>query len=211
MNIYHFDKTTGEYLSTSTARLDPVDQDPMIPANATSDSVPTTAANQVAVRNGNAWEVQPDHRGYIGYDAAGVEQQITDLNVVPDPAWTLTPPFIIADARAIKIDEINALVAGVITGGFVSDGLGSDHTYQSQQEDQINLSGLAGSGATWPFKCSADAGVTWAYLNHTNTQFGVVVNHGITHKLGALQTGEILKAQVAAAADQAALDAIVWP
>ncbi|MBL1321499.1 MAG: hypothetical protein COA63_010640 [Methylophaga sp.] len=120
-------------------------------------------------------------------------------------------PFILLDAQSIKIDEINILTAAVITGGFISDALGSDHSYQSQQEDQLNLSGLHASGGTWPFKCSNDAGATWSYINHSNTQFQTAVNHGITHKLGALQTGEILKAQVYAAANQAEIDAIVWP
>ncbi len=211
MNIYHYDKTTNEYLGSSTAKLDPIDNDAMIPASATSVEPPSTAANEVAIFDGTDWSVQPDHRGYSGYDASGNSQEITEINITPNPSWTLTPPFIIADARALKTDAINALVAGVITAGFISDGLGSDHTYQSQLEDQLNLSGLAGSGGTWPFKCSADGGVTWTYINHTNAQFGTVVNHGITQKLGAIQTGEVLKAQAASAVDQAALDAIVWP
>lgn len=109
------------------------------------------------------------------------------------------------------IDAINLWVANAITAGFMSSALGSDFHYQSQIEDQINLSGLANSGGEWPFKCSADNGATWAYVNHTSAQLKDVVSAGIAFKLKALLQGEILKAQVRATASQAEVDAIVWP
>lgn len=57
----------------------------------------------------DTWEVQPDFVGYIGFDSAGIQHEITEINVVPDPSWTIDPPFMLADAQAIKKTDIKSL------------------------------------------------------------------------------------------------------
>lgn len=90
--IYHFDPVTRIYLSSSKLELDPIEKQPLIPAYAVQDAPPTVGDKQIARRVGNAWEVAPDHRGYKGFDVSGVEQTITEVGLIPDPTWTLTPP-----------------------------------------------------------------------------------------------------------------------
>jgi len=196
--IYHYDKNTSELVGNSEARLDPIDDLILVPAQATTQAPPNEGANQTAVWNGSDWELVADYRGYLGYNAAGDEQTISLLNVEPDADWTTEPPFILTDAQAIKVATINAATAAAIISGFSSAALGADTRYQSEQEDQLNLLGLATSATDQPFKCSDDDGTTWAYVLHTAAQLITVMNDGIAHKMSALQAGEILKAQVAA-------------
>jgi len=62
----------------------------------------------------------------------------------------------------------------------------------------------------------ASVGVTAAgtsekiYKLHTNTELLVVINDGKDVKLTVLQKFNVKKAQVLAAADEAAVDAITW-
>jgi len=133
-------------------------------------------------------------------------------DLVEDGIWRVkTAVDSVNNMKSVKIDEINAATKATIVGGFTSDALGSDHRYQSDSEDQLNLSGVTASGSDWPFKCSDDAGATWAYVLHTSAQLTAVTNDGITHKSTALVAGETLKAQVLALpgdATQANIDAI---
>ena len=54
MLIYHYNSLTAELVSTSEARLDPIDKKPRIPANATSIEPPTVGKKLIAlfVNNG---------------------------------------------------------------------------------------------------------------------------------------------------------------
>jgi len=211
MDIYHYNRDTGELMDQGEARLDPIERKPMIPANATKTKPPTTKENEVAIFDGSAWSLVPDHRGYAGFDSKGEEQKITDLNIEPDPNWTVEQPFILEEAKIEKIADTNNAVAAEIVSGFYSTALGSKHLYQSEREDQLNLLGLASSGADLPFKCSADDGANWSYVLHTARQLKKVMSDGITHKLTALQKGEASKARVKLLPDtatQADIDAI---
>lgn len=121
------------------------------------------------------------------------------------------PTFILSDAQAIKIAEINASTKLVIVSGFASDALGASHLYQSEQEDQLNLAGIAGNGQDRVFKCSSDNGVTWSYQMHTAAQLNQVASDGIDFKTAALVAGETAKNQVRnlpEAATQDDIDAI---
>ncbi|PCJ33011.1 MAG: hypothetical protein COA90_00875 [Gammaproteobacteria bacterium] len=121
------------------------------------------------------------------------------------------PAFVLSTAKHIKIAEVKTAVKNQITGGFYSDALGSPRLYQSEIEDQLNLDGTAGSGDDWPFKCSSDEGRAWINPLHTTAQLQQVRKDGITHKLAALQLGEIAKAQIRDLPDtatQADIDAV---
>lgn len=94
MNIYHYSEKNGEYLGASEAKLDPIGQKPMIPANATDQEPPTPDAKQAARWNGSAWEIVPDYRGSTWYDAEANQHKITQINQEPDPAWTKEKPVL---------------------------------------------------------------------------------------------------------------------
>jgi hypothetical protein len=214
--IYQSDPLNKAYIGSRDATshdYDLVKKDMVLTGRMTTlIAPPETAENQVAVLiSKDTWAIVDDYRGYIGYDAAGVKQTITEINVVPDPSWTVEKPFILANAKAKKIAEIDTQTRAAITAGFKSSALGAEYLYQSEVEDQLNLSGVTASGSDWPFKCSPDDGATWAYLAHTAAQLQQVTNDGINHKLTQLQAGGIRKAQVDALVEgaiQADLDAI---
>lgn len=68
MNLYNYDKNTKEYLSTTLASADPMETKirgefvPLVPACATLLEPPTTDKNEVAIFNGEAWEIKKDFR-----------------------------------------------------------------------------------------------------------------------------------------------------
>lgn len=68
MNLYNYDKNTKEYLSTTIASADPMETKikgefvPLVPAYATLLEPPTTDKNEVAIFNGEAWEIKKDFR-----------------------------------------------------------------------------------------------------------------------------------------------------
>lgn len=68
MNLYNYDKNTKEYLSTTIADADPMETKirgefvPLIPACATLIEPPKTGENEVAIFNGEAWEIKKDFR-----------------------------------------------------------------------------------------------------------------------------------------------------
>lgn len=68
MNLYNYDKNTKEYLSTTIASADPMETKikgefvPLVPACATLIEPPKTGENEVAIFNGEAWEIKKDFR-----------------------------------------------------------------------------------------------------------------------------------------------------
>jgi len=119
----------------------------------------------------------------------------------------------LAEVQSLKISEINTLCGKAITSGFTSSALGSAHTYQSEQTDQLNLIGIVTAGQDDYFKCGvedADGNITWNYEMHTIAQLQQVLEDGKVHKQTLLQKANTLKAQVASAITVADVEAIVW-
>lgn len=121
--------------------------------------------------------------------------------------------YLIEKGKASKIKEINIACGNEIESGFISNALGTEYTYQSEQIDQLNLIGLVASGTDDYFKAGVtdvDGNITWNYELHTIGQLKQVLEDGKAHKQTLLQKANTLKAQVNTATTQADLDAIVW-
>lgn len=97
MVIYHYSKTTKEFLTRSTIN----ENSPMFSNNVskmkytTTIKPPATNKNEVAVfdEENNLWKKLPDFRGVQYYDVNGSSTMITDINVVVPPQCTInTPP-----------------------------------------------------------------------------------------------------------------------
>jgi len=119
----------------------------------------------------------------------------------------------LAELKASKTNEINSACAKAITSGFTSSALGTPHTYQSEQTDQLNLIGVVTAGQDDYFKCGvtdANGNVTWNYELHTIVQLQQVLADGKAHKQVLLQKANTLKAQVASAITVADVEAIAW-
>ncbi len=68
MNLYNFDPNTKEYLMTTIASADPMETKikgefiPLVPAYATLVEPPKTGEGEVAIFNGESWEIKKDFR-----------------------------------------------------------------------------------------------------------------------------------------------------
>ena len=116
-------------------------------------------------------------------------------------------------AKKQKISEINGKCKQEIEAGVASSALGSEHIYQSEPVDQINLMGVVLAGQDSLFKCGVkdDKGnITWSYKQHTIAQLQQVLQDGKVHKQGLLQKANTLKTQVANATTVKDVEAIVW-
>mgnify|MGYP003635029896 FL=1 len=90
--IYNYDKTTGEYFSTTTAKVDPLDGSLRIPACATTTALPHLDSNQCSVWDGSGWVVTPDHRGTTYWVSHLEEVTIKDIGVTaPEGSYSTQP------------------------------------------------------------------------------------------------------------------------
>lgn len=67
MKIYNYADITGEYLWESEAGISPLDNEPLIPRNATTITPPATQPKKARVFNGRAWSLVDDFRGETRY------------------------------------------------------------------------------------------------------------------------------------------------
>ncbi|AZV46846.1 hypothetical protein C3L23_06040 [Nautilia sp. PV-1] len=113
-----------------------------------------------------------------------------------------------------KIKEINNIAQEKIVSGFISSALGSEHLYQSEPTDQINLLGVVQdanlTGDNQFFKCSPDNGQTWEYKEHTPEQITQVLKDGKTIKSAILEKANELKLQVNNATTIDEINAVTW-
>lgn len=133
------------------------------------------------------------------------------------PPAPVVPVLTLAQAQAGQIATLSAACAAQIYAGYQSSALGAVHTYPAKDKDQANLSGsvvaslLPNLPANWttPFWCE-DGNGTWAFVPHTAAQIQQVGSDAKSAIVAALEKNASLAAQVMAAADVAAVQAIVW-
>ena len=90
--IYNYDQNTGEFLNSSKARRDPVQNRIMVPRNATTTKPPTAKDNQIAVFSGYKWSLVADYRGFSYYLADKSFNEIDSLGVIPPSNALHEPP-----------------------------------------------------------------------------------------------------------------------
>ena len=112
------------------------------------------------------------------------------------------------EMKTSKLTSLNTFCEAAIVGGFTSSALGSEHTYQSDRDDQVNLMGLVTAGNDDVLKCFD--GYTWNWKQHTVSQLKKVFNDGAAFKKEQLIKANTLKAQIEAASANEELDGIVW-
>lgn len=111
------------------------------------------------------------------------------------------------------VNEIGKQCETAIISGFPSQALGSEHFYQSDRDDQINLMGLVTAGNDDLLKCGLkndDETITWEWKPHTKEQLKAVFDDGAAYKKEQLIKSATLKAQISAATTVEELDLIVW-
>lgn len=165
-----------------------------------------------------------DHRGKVYRTDNGAEQQYAELGQLPE-GLTKTPrpsPSYcwhngtwvkdLSHAYQEKVLAINNGCSNSITAGFTSSALGAPHSYSSQLDDQLNLTGSVLRGLDMPYACRDERGVKEFRL-HTTEQLRQVGDDFTLYKLQLLQHANALKQQLDVALDAgdlAALEAISW-
>ncbi len=100
MIVYHYDRTTKEFLDSSEARLNPVETEMqgkevyLIPAWATKIESLTPGKNEVSIFINDTWEIQPDFRDSKYYLSDGTEIIIENIGETIPSGALLEPPII---------------------------------------------------------------------------------------------------------------------
>lgn len=123
--IYNYHPVTREYLGASLADPDQKNEGQfLIPAHATKLAPPAVTAHTVAVFSNGAWVLLPDHRGEIWYKPDRTPVEITEIDVTPDPSWTITPaPLTVNEMISNQLNGINGaceLAISQISAGYPS-------------------------------------------------------------------------------------------
>lgn len=121
---YGYHPQTGSFTGAVQYRPDPIDGTAPPPAHSTMVKPPEAAEKQIAVWEGGAWMLKPDHRGAEYWLADGSRHLILQIGDVP-PEDALDapppPPFDQAQARAMTlIDQHHAEMLTSATGGATS-------------------------------------------------------------------------------------------
>lgn len=129
--------------------------------------------------------------------------------------WVYDQQLEIAAVLPVVIADINSACKAAIEGGFVSNALGQDYTYDSEAEDQLNIMAnvITAAKAGSVMHKRKDVQGVGEYVSHTQVQMDQVGDDMYAHKMTQLVKAKTLKDAAAAAAaadDLAALQAITW-
>lgn len=128
MNVHHYDSTTGEYIHSTAASLDPLATEQagepvyLLPARATWLAPPAAGEGEVAVWRDAAWTLVPDHRGQVYWLPDGTQYTITALGETPpEDALFAAPPLSLEDqilAALREVREIAQAAADALIGSY---------------------------------------------------------------------------------------------
>lgn len=92
--VYNCDKKTGEHVSVTHARPDPMHHDRwLLPRYATWAKPPDTKKSEVAVMVDGNWQIKEDHRGTKAWEKASAKEvTIVSIGPIPSPIATDEPP-----------------------------------------------------------------------------------------------------------------------
>lgn len=209
---YHWHPVTLEYICSTKARINPKRPDTFLapPAQATRKTPPKAAKNKAVRWAGNDWEVVPDKRGQKMHNPTTREETDVDHIGPPPDGWEFgSLPRVLSEEQAKKLNEIKQAVAAASETGFVSNALGSDHTYSysSRPSAREDLIGAVTADTDLPFLCTDSKGIK-AFRLHTAAQLKQVLRDATGIRLGYLQQAEQLIDQAKSASTIAEVDQI---
>lgn len=113
IEVYVFDRKSGEYAGQSQAQPDPMDSSNwLIPAGATTDEPPQAGSEEVAVRVGGkygSWEIKIDKRGTEYWLPDRSKHVIKEIGEdLPPNALLDEPPVPIDEQFQAEMDALNA-------------------------------------------------------------------------------------------------------
>lgn len=124
------------------------------------------------------------------------------------------PPLTLEERRVQKLQELSGSASQEIQGGFISNALGSDHHYNAQVDNQVNLIGavtaVSLTGGSINYTCTEVATNIKSQKSHTQAQIEAVYQTGVQTKQAVIAYFHSLRNQVDAATDIPQVDAVVW-
>ena len=149
--IYHYKDNTGEYTSSNTAKVDPLDGSNRIPANATTEAPLSVGDNQTPVWNGTAWVATLDLRGTPFWDSEGLEYVITDLNTSIPSDKLSSEPDLTESATVVARKARDVLLEASDNHALVDRITDSWRDYRQLLRDLPAQTGFP-TTITWPTK-----------------------------------------------------------
>jgi len=219
----------GIFTGTAVADRSPLEPDVwLIPGGCVEVAPPAVPEKMAAVWDGQCWHLVDCYQGLTAYnietreallieragalpagytlDAPGVDQ------VWVNGQWADDIPTMIELQYAVQLSAVKTACLQEITGGFWSGALGDGFFYDTQLEDQLNLTGMILRGQGGEYGCRSASGVK-AFLEHTGEQLRQIGDEFTEFKLLRLRKADELKQALVAArsaADLDALNAVSW-
>lgn len=140
-----------------------------------------------------------------------------DPTVYGNIVWVTTPiaqatldVAYLAQLKTDKIIELSVAAEDEIVNGFPSLALGTEHWYDSEPEDQLNLIGSVASGDDMYYSCRETQTGPKTYQLHTHAQLVQVLQSGRDIKLAVLQRFSNKRDETLAAITEQEIMAITW-
>ena len=219
----------GIYTGETVADRSPLESDVwLIPGGCVEVAPPVVPQHKAAFWDGQGWQLIDSYQGLTAYNtqtrAATVVDRLGPLPAgytleVPDADqlwngkhWIDDVPLVVELRYVEQVAAMNAACKREITGGFWSKALGDRHFYDSQLEDQLNLTGMVLRGGDGPYACRNKQGLKDFHL-HTSDQLRQVGDEFTEFKLQHLQKVNELKQlleEARAAVNLVLLNAVTW-
>ena len=157
MKIYNYNKTTGELLNESIATIDPVETKIqgkdiyLIPANGTMIKPPITEEKEIAVFDGEKWDIKADYRNENVFNKTNREEQtVSHIGEIDDNYTNVAPQnqyqiwsdenndWVIDETQRdelirLNCDKINKGTKNKITNDFVFNEINFKLTAENQR------------------------------------------------------------------------------
>ncbi|MNZ06745.1 hypothetical protein D3C78_235020 [compost metagenome] len=226
--VYQTDRH-GIYVGTTQADQSPLEENVwLIPAGCVETPPPEIPAGKAAYWASGRWQLVENLEGFTAYNTDNREPLLLQRLESLPPGYTLQPPgqhqvwrdgqwvddipAVLASQYQDKYQAIDAACTAAITAGFMSAALGTPHSYSSDLEDQLNLTGAVLRGLDMPYACRDEQGAK-AFRLHTAAQLRQVGDDFTLYKLQLLQHANELRQQLdqaLSAGDIEAIEQISW-
>jgi hypothetical protein len=219
----------GIYTGKTVADRSPLEPDVwLIPGGCVEVAPPTVPERKAALWDGRRWQLVDSYQGLTVYNietrAALVVERAGALPVgytlkVPSPGQIWANGRWVDDIAAMvelryvaQLSAVNTACLQEITGGIWSSVLGDRYFYETQLQDQLNLTGMILRGLGGGYPCQDQSGAK-AFLDHSSDQLRQVGDEFTDFKLQRLLKAYDLKQALSvarSASDLDALNAVVW-
>lgn len=223
--VYSYNQETFEYSGESTANESPLEPGVFhIPANTVDVSPHPIPENKWPILANNEWSYVDYYKNVELYNINTKEKKSNwKIGEIPDfsifvyekpldndlhqkydtnlKQWTHDE---ISENTALDLsitNTINIYAQKLITSGFASNAVGEFHWYDSEIEDQLNLTGVVALKQDMQYKCSlmnknAVVADSKAWIQHTAAQLEKVMIDGAQIKMSILAKTTILKEKI---------------